>query len=653
MWVLPFLYFYHSYPLPTFYSEWVAAALGLCAMPLLVTQRFWQRPEIPRIVLLPMGLMLVVWVQLALGKVGYFDQAFLFTLSMLWVALLIVLGWWLRVQLGLPMLSTVLAAFLLLGAEVSALVGVLQHYSLHTFLDAVVLHASPPATVGNMGQSNQLANYVMLGLVSLGLLHVRWRLRVWQTVFLAIPPLLVLTLSGSRSPWLYLLCMAGMSFLWQRRDKLYLPLLNYSFLLLLGFSLMHLVVQIPWLSGPAGRMTSAQRLFGGQLANYITLGFVLLGLLYSCLHLRVRQIVLLSIPLLVLGFYLTQWLSVSAVTTTSAQHFLSQAATPGESSGFSIRIYLWHGAWVIFTQSPLLGAGLGHFSWQIFQLGPVLQFANISGRVWEHAHNLVMQIAAEMGLAGLLVLLGTLTLWLWQAKNAQRSIHHWWGYGLLAVIGIHSLLEYPLWYAYFLGITAFIIGTLDNTTYRLALRGMTGRLLTAAILLLGLLSLSQLIYQYKSHNFEDVANAVVAAETAENNYVQLVRMQLIRDKLTRMREHALPLRHYAESMLAEAGWDHGADNGALNKRVMHFSPNPAVVFREAWLLAQAGRQAEAYMQLELAIWAFPNDFPVAREQLHELALEDPAHFADMLKFANRKYMEWQRETQATGKHPPA
>lgn len=654
MWVLPFLHFYHSHPLPTFYPEWVAAALGLCAMSLLMAQSFWQQPKIPRIVLLPIGLTLVAWVQFALGKVDYLDQVLLLTLYMLWAALLIVLGWWLREELGLPILSTVLAAFLLLGAEISALVGVLQHYSLHTFLDAVVLHAPSPVAIGNMGQPNQFANYITLGLISLGLLLIHWQLRVWQVVLLAIPLLFVLTLCGSRSPWLYLSCMAGMSFLWQRRDKAYLPLLSYSLLLLLGFSLMHWGVQLPWLAGPAGRMTSAQRLFGNQFANYITLVLISLGLLYVCWHWRARRIVLLVMPLLVLilGFCLTQWLPGSADKVTSEQHLFVQTASPSGSGSFSIRIYLWHGAWLIFTQFPWIGAGLDHFSWQIFQLGPVLRFANTDGRLWEHAHNLVMQIAAEMGLAGLLVLLGTLVLWFWQARSAQRNIHHWWGFGLLAVIGIHSLLEYPLWYTYFLGVAALSLGMLDTTTYHLALRGLAGRLLAAVILLLGLLSLSQLFYQYRSHNFETLANAVVAAETAEDSYAQFVRMQLIRDQLTKMQERALPLRPYVETTLAEAGWDHNADNGVLNKRVMHFSPNPAVVYREAWLLARAGRQAEAYVQIELAIWAYPNDFPVAREQLRELAFEDPAHFADMLKFADQKYVEWQHETQATNEHPP-
>ena len=140
-------------PLTTFYQEWGAAVLGLCAMPLLVTRRYWQQPEIPRIVLLPIGLMLLVLVQFAFGKIDYFSQTLLITLYLLWAALLIMLGQRLREELGLPVLATALAAFLLVGAELSTLVGVLQHFQWHSFLDGVVSVQYLPSRVWQLWAS--------------------------------------------------------------------------------------------------------------------------------------------------------------------------------------------------------------------------------------------------------------------------------------------------------------------------------------------------------------------------------------------------------------------------------------------------------------------------------------------------------------------
>ncbi|MBL0038666.1 MAG: pilin glycosylation ligase domain-containing protein [Nitrosomonadales bacterium] len=271
MWVLPFLYYYHSYPLTTFYQEWGAAILGLFAMPLLVTKRYWLQPEIPLIVLLPIGLLLLGMMQFVLGRVGYFEQILLFALYLLWAALLMMLGQRLREEFGLPALATALATFLLVGAELNALAGILQNYRWHTFLDAVVTAKISVAVYGNVAQPNHFANYITLGLISLGLLHMRSLLRAWYVVLLTMPLLFVLVLSGSRSVWLYLLLMAGMAWWWQRSDKSCLPLLRYTLLLLLGFGLMHAVVQIPWLEGASGSVTTMRRLFGEGASGSIGL----------------------------------------------------------------------------------------------------------------------------------------------------------------------------------------------------------------------------------------------------------------------------------------------------------------------------------------------------------------------------------------------
>ena len=581
MWLWPFLYFRHAYPLTTFYQEWGAAILGLLAMPLLVSRRYWQQPEIPRVVLLPIGLILLILTQFSFGKIIYFSQTLLFTLYFLWAALLIMLGQRLREEFSLPVLATALAAFLLLGAELSTLVGVIQHFHWRSFLDPVISATSTPAVFGNMGQPNHFADYISLGLLSLGLLHSRWKLRIWQVVLLATPMLFVLVLSGSRSAWLYLLCMAGMAFLWQRRDKSSRPLLYYSLLLLLGFGLMHFIVHIPLLSGNYGSVTTLDRM-------------------------------------------------VKAATDFEA------GGTAGESgvTERSIRLHIWYEAWLIFTQFPLMGAGFGQFGWQHFLLGPSLHNTSILG-LYNNAHNLVMQTAAEMGLAGLLILFGTLALWVRQARGAPRTIYHWWGYGLLAVLAIHSLLEYPLWYAYFLGVAALTLGMLDNTTYRLELRNV-GRLSVASILLLGAISLSQVWLGYR--NLESLTSVQQAAFSNENSIYELVGLQ--RQAVLR------PWVDVAMSSFIQIRPDNLSNVRELNENVMHFVPISLVVYREVWLLALFGEPEAAQLQLERAIWAFPEGFPSMLEQLQAFARKDPVHFSALLEFAPRKYEEYRLAAHA-------
>ena len=569
MWVLPFLYYQHDYPLTTFYQEWWAAVLGLCAMPLLLTARYWQAPEVPRIVMLPIGFMLLLILQFLVGSVTQFDHVMLLGLYFLFAAMLIMLGHRLRTELGLPALATALAVFLLAGAELNTLAGVLQQYRWHTFLNPFVTAKVANAVYGNTAQPNHYADYLALGLISLGLLYVRFSMRIWQAVLLAAPMLFVMVLSGSRSSWLYLLIAAGLAFLWQRRDKNLRPVMYYSLALLLGFGLMHFVVQLPWLQGVGGSVTTTERLFGDNASGHI-------------------------------------------------------------------RTHLWYEAALIFAQFPLMGAGFGQFVFQHLQLAAELRNPAVFG-LYNNAHNLVMQIAAEGGLAGLAVLLGTLGQWLWQSvvRGAQFTLSHWWGYAILAVLGIHSMLEYPLWYAYFIGVAAVMLGMFDITTYRLELRNL-GRASIGMMLVLGAMSLVQVHQSYQR-----LENALALRAMSVSNRSLIPRAQ---EELLAVQQSAL-LSSYAELYIASTmglDADHLKEKLNLNERALRFIPIAPVAYHQAWLLALADRPREARAQLERAIWAYPQDYSKARDELAGLARDDPARFTALLEFATQKYEEYKR-----------
>jgi Virulence factor membrane-bound polymerase, C-terminal len=79
---------------------------------------------------------------------------------------------------------------------------------------------------------------------------------------------------------------------------------------------------------------------------------------------------------------------------------------------------------------------------------------------------------------------------------------------------------------------------------------------------------------------------------------------------------------------------------ALNERATRFVPISVVVYRRAALLAQAGRQEEARLQIERAIWSYPADFPAQSKELAVLAQKDPEHFSALLEFAIKKNEEY-------------
>jgi hypothetical protein len=111
------------------------------------------------------------------------------------------------------------------------------------------------------------------------------------------------------------------------------------------------------------------------------------------------------------------------------------------------RLTLWSNVLHLIAQKPWLGWGWGELDYAHFvTLYSGERFCEILG----NAHNLPLHLAVELGIPLALVFCG-IVLWLvlrakpWRETDATRQM----AWSVLAVIGLHSLLEYPLWYAPF------------------------------------------------------------------------------------------------------------------------------------------------------------------------------------------------------------
>ena len=124
------------------------------------------------------------------------------------------------------------------------------------------------------------------------------------------------------------------------------------------------------------------------------------------------------------------------------------------------RYELWKNVLVLIQIHPWQGVGFGKFG-MAWTLTP---FTNRSGELFDHAHNLPLHLAVELGLPAAILVLALLTFALRQAAQrtwqvtgddgvAARAV-----FVMLPIIGLHSLLEYPLWYNYFLLPTAWAWG---------------------------------------------------------------------------------------------------------------------------------------------------------------------------------------------------
>src|SRR5713101_6200366 len=200
---LPFLNFHHSFPLPTFYTEWISFALGTLALFALI---FAPREGDTRIPFLSLGLIALAFVlviQLAVGIVAYFERSLLGMLYVLWVALLVWLGAHLREQCGLDRVGLVLQVFLAFGGFLVAITGFILYYQIDWAGFRLISGAGTDGMYGTIAQRNNFANYLACALASVVFLFGRHRLSLPLATLLAVPLVLGLVLSISRSAWIY------------------------------------------------------------------------------------------------------------------------------------------------------------------------------------------------------------------------------------------------------------------------------------------------------------------------------------------------------------------------------------------------------------------------------------------------------------------
>lgn len=189
-------------------------------------------------------------------------------------------------------------------------------------------------------------------------------------------------------------------------------------------------------------------------------GAVLLGLwgLADRRLSRPGRVMLMSAPLC----YGVVW-GLMAAWAHFGQQAFGGAARLSESVESSSRVGIWVNTLKLIEAYPFGGVGFGefNFAWTLsaFPGRPVAFF--------DHTHNLVLQLAVELGLPMAAIILALLTWALWRAlrrawgakaEGGPNGAARRCAIVMVLMIGLHSMLEYPLWYAYFLLPAAWCLG---------------------------------------------------------------------------------------------------------------------------------------------------------------------------------------------------
>ena len=166
--------------------------------------------------------------------------------------------------------------------------------------------------------------------------------------------------------------------------------------------------------------------------------------------------------------YAVFWFGASAWADHSHQVFGGETRFTTKGDISSSRYGIWSNTLALIRMHPWVGVGFGefNFAWTLtpFPGRPVAFF--------DHTHNLPLQFAVEMGLPLAGLVLAGLAWALWcagvrarragadadSAADPDAAPMLRAAFMIVLMVLVHSLLEYPLWYAYFLLPAAFAFG---------------------------------------------------------------------------------------------------------------------------------------------------------------------------------------------------
>jgi hypothetical protein len=126
----------------------------------------------------------------------------------------------------------------------------------------------------------------------------------------------------------------------------------------------------------------------------------------------------------------------------------------------SSRGRIWANTLAMIAAQPWRGTGTGAFNFEwtmgVFPDRPIAFF--------DHSHNRALQLAVENGIPFAVIVIAALVWALWRGRagltsaDPQRALGARTALFMLVLVALHSQLEYPLWYTYFLLPTCLLAG---------------------------------------------------------------------------------------------------------------------------------------------------------------------------------------------------
>ncbi|TAL71612.1 MAG: polymerase, partial [Burkholderiaceae bacterium] len=265
------------------------------------------------------------------------------------------------------------------------------------------------------------------------------------------------------------------------------------------------------------------------------------------------------------------------------------------------RLTLWSNVLQLIALHPWRGWGWGQLAYaQYITLFDDPHFCAIL----DNAHNLPLHLAVTLGVPAALLLCGGFAWWVWRQRPwRETDPMRRMAWSVLAVIALHSLLEYPLWYGPFQIAAVLCLAWLwmtaqppKSTSNRPKALSSTTQTAIVSVVLLVLAALA-----YAAWDYHRVSQIYLVPEQRDAAYRS--------DTLAKVSDSWLfrsPAR-FAELTLTDLTPANAERLRALAEQLLHYSPEPRVIEKLIAADVLLGRDDDARFQLARYQAAFPKD----------------------------------------------
>lgn len=302
-----------------------------------------------------------------------------------------------------------------------------------------------------------------------------------------------------------------------------------------------------------------------------------------------------------------RWLALPLVAYLGAALVLLAVMDPGGRAGPAIlsrladaapnctsRTVLWQNMAQLVMEKPWTGWGWRELSFAFYQGDYEPRFCALL----ENAHNLPLHLAVELGLP-VAVLACVLLAWAllrarpWRETRPAAQL----GWAVLLLLSLHSLVEYPLWYAPFQMALGLSLGLVANEGGGLKTR--RGVLGAWALAFLGFAAYAAWDHYRVSQLY--LAPAARSAAYRDDTLLKARKSWLYAEHVDFAELSTIPLVGSTAPRLHE-----------LAGRLLHFSPEPRVIEKRIHSALRLGLEAEAAQEMRRYRAAYPAEYEAWR-----------------------------------------